>query len=111
DAESRREFLADASALANTVGGVILYGIETYRDAAGSDTGIAKRATGTGSINVDREQQRLLSMLKDGLSPALTSGVALQTICVAGADGPVLALGIGRSIVGPHMVTFRGSGK
>jgi predicted HTH transcriptional regulator len=32
--EDKREFLADVTALANTAGGAIIYGVETTRDGA-----------------------------------------------------------------------------
>src|SRR5438094_980336 len=71
--EQRKDFLADVTALANTTGGVIVYGIRTERDTAGHDTGIAEAVVGLGQINVDQEVLRLQSMAHDGASPSLAS--------------------------------------
>src|SRR5688500_15124950 len=78
----KREFLADVSAMANTAGGVIVYGMATVRDAANNDTGIARQAIGTGETNADPVRLRLMSLLHDGLSPSIGGRVTLQDLTV-----------------------------
>ena len=109
--EDKKEFLADVAAFANTTGGVIVYGVETERDASGQDTGIAKQITGLAGINADKETQRLAAMLHDGVEPSLASYVAIQTVQSNGLSHPVLMLGIGQSLARPHMISFDRSGK
>jgi hypothetical protein len=110
-AKDKKDFLADVVAFANTRGGVLLYGIETLRDSAGNDTGVANRIAGLGTVNADKEKQRLLAMLHDGISPSLASSVVVQNLEVDGASGPVIALGVSQSLSRPHMVTFEGSSR
>ena len=68
--DEKKEFLADVSAMANTAGGVIIYGVSTARDSQGRDTGIAESIDGIGATNVDTVQQWCLSLLRDGVQPA-----------------------------------------
>jgi hypothetical protein len=105
--EQKKDFLSDVTAFANSGGGAIIYGVGTERDAQGHDTGIAAAAVrGLGNINLDQEILRLQSMLHDGVSPSLASLIRFQPLTVEGADGPVLALGVPRSLLAPHRVTF-----
>lgn len=96
----KREFLADASAFANTQGGDLLYGID---EAAGIPTAIP----GVVSPDLDAEVLRLENLLRDGLDPRISTHcrrvpVGLQT---------VLVLRTQRSWNGPHRVVFRGHDK
>jgi hypothetical protein len=97
--------------LANTVGGVIVYGVETERDAAGNDTGVAKSVVGLPGINADKEKQRLAQMLHDGITPSLASHVAIQDIPAGSNGAAVIALGVTQSLARPHMISFQHSGK
>ncbi len=108
--QDKKEFLADASSFANTSGGVILYGITTKREG-NSDTGIPEEITGVGAVNFGEEQRRLNQLLHAGLEPSLASQFEIREVPVDGAVGPVVLLGLRQSFVGPHRVTFQGSGK
>jgi Putative DNA-binding domain len=46
DDKAKREMLADVSAVANTVGGDIVWGIEELRDDAGKNTGLIGKIVG-----------------------------------------------------------------
>lgn len=94
--DAKREFLADASALANTSGGDILYGIE-------EQDGCASAITGIGINDIDAEVLRLGNILNSGLEPRIRySPLAIQ--CAAGT---VLLLRIEKSWNGPHRIIFR----
>ncbi len=73
--------------------------------------GIPEALLGVGAINMDQEKLRLTQLIHDGLEPSLASQVTFQEVAVAGASGPVLLLGVSRSLSGPHMVWFQRNGK
>jgi hypothetical protein len=102
--DDRREFLADVSALANTLGGDILYGIVEERGAGGKTTGIPESAPGI-LITGDTELRRLEEMIRDGIDPRVPT-VSVQPI-PGFINGTVVLLRIGRSWQRPHMVTFK----
>lgn len=108
--EDKREFLADVSAMANTAGGVILYGVETERAVDGKDTGIPASVPGVDAVNLDAEILRLQNMLRDGVHPALTR-VAFARIALADSTRVTVALGVSRALVLPHMIAFQRSGR
>src|ERR1035441_2198211 len=62
--DAKREFLADVSALANTSGGDILYGID-------EEDGSAAAITGIGITDLDAELLRLGNILNSGLEPRI----------------------------------------
>jgi len=106
----RKEYLADVSAFANTAGGVLLYGIETERDQRDRDTGIPKRIVGVKVPNADELVRRLTSIARDSLDPRLVPEIVLQIVDVDDLR-QVVAIGVPRSLAGPHAVWFNKSGK
>jgi hypothetical protein len=106
----RKEFLADCTAMANTAGGVILYGVRTGVGPDGQNTGIAEEVVGIEEVNRDKLLQRLKAMLHDGVSPSLAASTASQFVEVTG-EGQVLALGFPRSLLAPHRVSFSKSNR
>lgn len=99
--DDKKEFLADVSALANTAGGDIVFGIT---EAQGDATDVP----GIELPNPDAEVLRLESILRTGLEPRLPR-VDLRWL--PGSDGKgLLILRTPRSYLGPHRVTFRGHG-
>lgn len=105
----KRELLADVSSFANTAGGVLLFGIETERDANGADTGIPVCFKTVSVTNLDETTRWLSQVIGDGLSPSLRR-LAFQPITLPTGE-TVLALGIPRSLDAPHAVWFEKSGK
>ena len=102
--EAKREFLKDVSALANSAGGDLLFGIEEERDDNSKPTGLPARAHGL-SLNADAEKLRLESTIRDGLAPRLP-GVQMQTID-GFSDGSILLMRIPKSWAAPHQVSFK----
>ncbi len=106
DAE-RHEYLADVSALANTQGGVILYGISEKKDEEGKNTGIPDKIIGVAG-SVDVVGQSLRNAAQDALNPSLPS-LTIQAVDVDGKT--VLIVGLPRSLFAPHAVWYKRSGK
>lgn len=94
--DAKREFLADVSALANTSGGDILYGVEE-RD------GCASAISGIGINDTDAELLRLGNVLNSGLEPR----IRYSPLVIQCAAGVVLLLRIEKSWNGPHRIVFR----
>lgn len=101
--EGRREFLADVSAFANTIGGDLVYGISEQRDALGKLTGVPEAVVGVTNVS-DSLLVGLQSRIRDGIEPRL-SGVEVRA--VACAERQVLVVRVAQSWVMPHMVTFK----
>ncbi len=100
--DDKREFLADVSALANTAGGDIVFGIT---EAQGEATG----APGIELADPDAEVLRLEAILRSGLEPRLPR---LEMRWLAGPSGTgLLIVRTPRSYLGPHRVTFRDHAK
>lgn len=102
--DAKREFLKDVSALANSAGGDIIFGVKEKRDADGKPSGIADSILGL-SANLDAEILRLESIIRDGLDPRLP-GVQFKQI-QGFPIGPVLILHVSQSLASPHMITFK----
>lgn len=98
--DARAEFLADVSALANTLGGDIVLGID-------EEQGVATALPGLGAnLDADQEILRLTQMAQSGLQPRLA---ALEMWAVPLAKGgSALVIRVGHSYQGPHRVTFKG---
>lgn len=104
----KKEFLADISSFVNTSGGVIIFGIEEEKDENGKNTGYPKEVTGLGSINIDKEKQRLEAIIREGLDPKLNN-INIQQLEVDGKL--ILMIGITRSLFAPHMVSYKKSSR
>ena len=100
----KKEFLADVSSFANAGGGDLIIGIIEDRD-----TGEPNEVKGIVLDNVDKEIQRLDSMIRDGISPRIPA----QTICPIKLENGnyVLILRISQSWISPHRVIYRGYDK
>jgi predicted HTH transcriptional regulator len=106
--EQRKDFLADVSSFANTMGGVIVFGVEEDRDVDGKKLGYPKSIKGLTDIAPDEEIRRLENMCRTGLEPPV-SGLAFRVVDVAGKH--ILLLGIDRSLFAPHLVSFKNDSK
>jgi hypothetical protein len=97
----RKEFLADASSFANTVGGDLVFGMD-------EDGGLPTQIVGVASADLDQEIRRLDSILAAGLSPRIR--YANRTITTTAGERLVI-LRIERSWNGPHRVVFQQNDK
>jgi hypothetical protein len=103
--EEAREFLADASSLANASGGDLIYGIRDKRGDKGQPTGIPEFAGGLAESNPVAQEARLVSMLRDGVDPRIP---AVRIKHLDGfPSGPVIVLRVPKSWASPHMVKFK----
>ena len=98
----KKEFLADVSAFANTVGGDIIYGMKEA-------DGLPEELRGIDPSTLDDGRLRLEQCLRSGLAPRLT-GLQFHPVTYS-QDKAVLVLRIHRSWAGPHMVSFRGGSR
>lgn len=93
----KKEFLADVSSFANTVGGDLIFGIEECG-------GVPSRIPGLSRVDLDAEQQRLDSIILAGIEPR----IPYRMRSVATSNGtPVLILRMEQSWAGPHRVVFK----
>jgi hypothetical protein len=96
---AKHEFLADATAFANSGGGDLIFGIDEDGQAQ------ASRVVPQVISNVDQETRRLQDFLLNLAEPRLP-GVKVQAVpvSVAGIDGHVIVVRIPQSWAGPHRV-------
>lgn len=98
DAE-KKEFLCDVSALANTVGGHLIIGVD-------EEDRIPKRMTPVEIKDVDTEQQRFENLLRTAVDPPIR-GVEFQPVD-AGDGKYILVIEVPRSLSRPHAVNHKG---
>lgn len=96
--QDKKEFAADVSAFANTIGGYLLIGVAEDNGAAATTPGI------TGDI--DAEIQRLESIALTGIQPRII-GLQMRAVPMA-AGNSVLVIRIPKSWNSPHRVTLQG---
>jgi hypothetical protein len=97
----RKEFLADVSSFANMSGGDLVYGIEEIQ-------GIPERITPLAIADIDLEQRRLDSLIRDGIRPRLTYAIRVITLP---ENTRVLVIRVGRGWTPPYRVIFQGHDK
>ena len=96
---AKHEFLADATAFANSGGGDLVFGIE--EDGQAQASAVVPQAL----PNADQEIRRLQDFLLNLVEPRLP-GVKIHAVqvSVAGVDGYVIVVRIPQSWAGPHRV-------
>jgi predicted HTH transcriptional regulator len=97
----KKEFLADLSSFANASGGDLIFGVS--QDNA---TGIPKELVGLEIGNVDREIQRLLNIIRDGIEPRIPS-VDIHPVPLSKTK-TALVIRVQKSWISPHRVAFKG---
>jgi predicted HTH transcriptional regulator len=89
--ESKRDFLADVSSFANTLGGDLVYGMDESGGLPASITPLA-------ISDVDFEKQRLDSLIQSGISPRVRTHI--HSVALENGDN-ALVVRIERSWSGP----------
>jgi len=97
----KKEFLADVSSFANTLGGDLIVGIKEKDGILVSDIGFK-------IDDLDTEIARLENIIRDGIMPR--PSVDLHTISGEG-DKKILIIRIKASLETPHRVIFKGHDK
>jgi len=93
--DQKREFLGDISALANTIGGDLVFGVE-------EDQGVAVAAEGVLLDDPDAEILRLENILRGGIEPRIPS---LRCHWVLGSSGRgYIVIRVQKSWAAPHRV-------
>lgn len=96
--KSKKGFLQEIIAFANTSGGDLLCGITEKK-------GVPEELIGLQINDIDKEILRLENMIRDGVSPRI-QGIGIKPI--DGFDkGPIILIRIPKSWNAPHMVTFQ----
>jgi hypothetical protein len=97
--EQKREFLSDVTALANTDGGDLLYGMR-------EEDGIAKELVGLKKFNADASLGTIENLLRDFVQPRL-KGHRPWVLKLENGNH-ALILRVPRSFTAPHMVFHKG---
>lgn len=98
--EDKREFLADITAFANTIGGDLIFGVDEAQ-------GVATETAGIQIADSDEEIRRLDQVIRSGLDPRLP-GIEFKWIAIS-PDRGFLVIRVARSWAAPHRVVFRDS--
>ena len=101
--KSRQEFLCDVSAMYNSDGGCIIYGIEERRDEKNKNTGYPEKVSGIRIDNLDTLTQRIHDIIRSGTEPSIVN-TALKLLDLE--EGKVMILGINKGYGLPVMVTY-----
>ncbi len=104
--KNKAEFLADITALANTDGGIIIYGIKEEKDEKGNNKGVPFEVTGIIVDNKDKLIPSIEDIIRSGTDPKINSP-AIHFVLVEGKT--VLLIGISKFAALPHMVTAKSS--
>jgi predicted HTH transcriptional regulator len=95
--EKKREFLADVSSFANTVGGYIVFGMK-------AQDGVPVALTGLEGLNSDAAILQLDRAIRDGIAPRI-QGIRWSPPIPLRNGNSALVLYIPQSADAPHMVT------
>ena len=98
--QDKKEFLADLTALANTQGGDLIFGIDEVDGAASSVVGVP-------AALVDAELLRLSNIIASGVEPR----IRYQSRAIDHPSGHVVIIRAERSWHAPHRVTLKGHDK
>tara|TARA_R110002073_G_scaffold336034_1_gene529964 strand:+ start:3184 stop:4353 length:1170 start_codon:yes stop_codon:yes gene_type:complete len=106
--KDKKEFLFDVSAMYNTDGGCLVFGIEEEKDINNQNTGKPKKITGIEIENSDKLIQQIEDIVKNCTEPSI-SQLIINELEVDGQT--VLILGIPKGLGLPAMVTYNQTNK
>jgi hypothetical protein len=96
------EFLKDVTAMANTLGGDILYGVREGKDASGNTLAVA--VEGISREDADKVKQRLENFIRNSIKLRLI-GYRIEPISLANGN-KVFIVRVPRSWNAPHVVEY-----
>jgi len=99
----KKEFLFDISAMYNTDGGCIVFGIEEQKDSQNNNTGKPLQITGIEISNSDKLIQQIEDIVKNCTEPSINH-LLIKEILIE--DNKILVIGIPKALGLPSMVTF-----
>lgn len=102
--DGKREFLKDVTAMANSQGGDIIYGIREER-ANPDDAGKAAEVVGIAGVSADATKLWMHELLNSSVEERL-AGIAIRDVSLA-AGGFALVVRVPRSWNSPHVVRHR----
>ncbi|MHB8853517.1 MAG: AlbA family DNA-binding domain-containing protein [Ignavibacteriaceae bacterium] len=100
--EKKKEFLADIVSFANTLGGLLIYGME-------EEAGIPTKLIGIESANFDILKGQIESIIRDGIAPKLNTHTITDVNISDGRKAIIIK--IPQSWTSPHLVLFKRSPK
>jgi hypothetical protein len=103
DDKGKVDFLKDVTALANTDGGDLIYGLLEEREN-GQKTGIAGEVVGIDNVNFDERRLWMGNLVRDNTEPRVM-GVAYHAVPVDDRR-TALVVRVPRSWNGPHAVSY-----
>ena len=106
--KERKEFLFDVSAMHNTEGGCLVFGIEEIKDDNNQNTGKPLKIVDLKIDNEDKLTLFIEDIIKGNTEPNITQ-LIINLLKVDNQD--VLVIGIPKSLNLPTMVTFNGTDK
>ena len=106
--KDKKEFLFDVSAMYNTDGGCLVFGIEEEKDQNNQNTGKPKEITGIEIQNSDKLIQQIEDIVKNCTEPSINQ-LIINELEVEGQT--VLILGIPKGLGLPSMVTYNQTNK
>ncbi|MEO0964056.1 MAG: ATP-binding protein [Planctomycetota bacterium] len=99
---AKQRFLQDLTAMANTNGGLMLYGIEERRDD-NKKTGLPDKVVGIDIASTDEFTRKIEHLLRDGVDEPLPGNVEIELVDVAESKR-VVAIRVPKSYRAPHRV-------
>lgn len=97
-----KEFLKDVSALANTIGGDIIYGMKEGKDSSGNT--VAVSLNGIAGVDINEVVLRLEDIIRNGIKLRLI-GVKIRPIVLVNGNS-VFIVRVPRSWNAPHVVDY-----
>ena len=106
--KDKKEFLFDISAMYNTDGGCLVFGIEEEKDESNQNTGKPSKVTGIKIENSDKLTQQIEDIVKNCTEPSISS-LIIKELKVDTLD--ILIIGIPKGLGLPSMVTYNQTNK
>lgn len=101
--QGKKEFLADVSSFANTIGGDLIFGVR-------EKDGVPTKICGLENINLDTEKSRMDHLIQNCIEPRIIQNISMNPISLQNSK-IVLVLRISKSWAGPHVVKIEGHWK